>query len=107
MNLKIGDILWCHDYRSNSRRWFEKTISGETKQSWILGDGWSPHKVLKKDLTENQGAYGRLQWYTSESRENYLWINTHAPRMSEIVRDVTDMEILKQIAVLIGYEEKK
>jgi hypothetical protein len=105
VELKVGDVLWCYDYRSNSKPWFDKTITGETKQSWVIGEVWSTHKVLKKDLTENQGAYGRRQWFTSEGRDNYLWIHNHAPRMAEAVRTITDIELLKQIAELIGYNE--
>jgi hypothetical protein len=105
VELKVGDVLWCHDYRSNSKRWFDKAITGETRHSWIIGEGWSPYKVLKKDLTESQGAYGRRQWFTSEGRDNYLWIHNHAPCMAEAVRTITDIDTLKQIAALIGYNE--
>ena len=104
MMLKIGDVLWCHDHRSNSRKWWTEKICGETTKSWIMEGLNRPSKVLKATMEENMGDYGHRRWYTPERRDEYLWKNTHARRIAALVENA-DVPILKQIAILVGYSE--
>lgn len=101
--IKVGTVLWCHDYRSNSHKWFAETITGQTKQSWIMEGTHHPSKLLKKTMMENMGAYGHRRWYTAGQKEEYLWINTHRRLIGAAVEGCGNIETLKQVAALIGY----
>lgn len=98
---QIGDTLWCHDYRSNRRPWFEETITGETKQSWLVGA--VGYKVNKKTMLENQGAYGHRAWHTPTSKFVKLWLNEHPRKIAAQVEQCKDVDLLLKIADLIGY----
>lgn len=100
--LKVGDTLWCHDHRSNRRPWFEDTIKGETRISWLLGHSGDT-KVNKKTMLENMGAYGNRKWLTPESKAEIDWLNRHRAKIVSIV-STSDIVTLKAIAEIIEYE---
>jgi hypothetical protein len=104
-DIKIGDALWCHDYRSNQRPWFEDTIKGETRISWLLGYQGSI-KVNKKTMLENCGTMGSRQWHTPESKAERDWLTSHRRKIGDLVIATRDVATLQKVAELIGYEAK-
>lgn len=99
--LKIGSKVWCHDYRSNRQPWFEMEITGETRVSWLMGT--YPHKVNKKTMLENQGAYGHRQWHSAESMLEYTWLSNHPRHIAALVASSKDVALLLRIATMVGY----
>lgn len=98
--MKIGDKIWCHDYRSNRRPWFEAEIDGETRMSWIVGS----RKINKKTMLENQGQWGNVQWHTEESMQTERWVNMNRHKIAAHVEGCRDMETLRKIAAVVGYQ---
>jgi hypothetical protein len=103
--LKVGDTLWCHDGRSHSRPWFEDTIKGETRVSWLLGHA-GDIRVNKKTMLENMGAYGNRRWHTPESKANIDWLSKHRSKITSIVGS-SDIDTLKAVAAIIKYDKAK
>ncbi len=69
-------------------------IIGETSRSWILQR--YNIKVSKKTL---EGIY------TEQQADDLSWVHEHRHRISDEVRSVKDIHILRQIAELIRYKE--
>lgn len=103
--MQVGDEIWCHDYRTHTRPWFKEIITGETRQSWILGNN-SQYKVNKKTMLESLGQWGSRRWYTDDARNTKRWLDRNAWRIAKAVEGCHDADILKKIAVLVGYQEQ-
>lgn len=101
--MKVGDTLWCHDHRDHRRPWFEKTITSETRMSWIVGDHGG-FKVNKKTMLENMGAWGTRKWHTKESMDNEIWVSRNRYKIADSVQSCRDPEVLRQVAALVGHE---
>lgn len=112
--MQIGDKVWIKD--ENHRIYFdpegnklnspwyrgyfvEYHISGETNQSWIVGN----HKVNKKTLTykTEPGKDGIL--YTSEEQiEQISWIHQNQYKIADRVKFCNDIDKLKKIEEILN-----
>jgi hypothetical protein len=103
----IGQTIWRYDaYRDrkdpNSRptyreHWVPAIITGETSRSWIVGErDWNQYKIPKKGPHPG--------WCFSEQEiDDKCWIH-NCWQISDAVRLVSDVGILRQIAELIGWK---
>lgn len=98
--MQIGDTIWCHDFRSQTRPWFEHEITGETRQSWIVG----PYKVNKKTMSENLGSYGSRKWHTRDSMNESRWVRANRYKIAEKVQLCQDAKVLYQVAQVLGFD---
>lgn len=119
--LKIGDTLYSFStnnrvykpskdgfssggpiYREHFRA---ETIDGETKQSWIVGP--SEKKVNKKTLAcaHNGDFAAARRYFTLEEKEADIWANDHRYKITRLVEQVRNVEILRKIAEIVGYSE--
>lgn len=117
MNLKIGDTVFVFESERRSRdddtaeeryrrRFVEKTIAGETKQSWLVGEGYRQVKVSKKTMTYSNGSGlqpGQV-WTTKEAVEDEIFRMCWCHRIGDRVKYAT-AEQLKQIAAIVGWEK--
>lgn len=97
----IGTTLWWISSRNRRQGWRSYVITGETRQSWLLGDRWSERKISKKTLRENNGQWGHEQFYTAEQRDNEVWVETNKYRIAGAVQACRDAAKLKQIAQIL------
>lgn len=101
---KVGDSVYCVWLwrRQSDGEPPHYTITGETKQSWILGR----EKFDKKDGRQRGSnfaahIYGQLDW------EEEQWRGKHRYKLGNAVQSVNDVAKLKEIAKLIGYDQGK
>ena len=85
----------------------EEDIVKETPKSYVLNIYDREIKVNKKTLNTKQDSYGNMDKYylSKEDAENTLWITRNKYALVEAVRFTQDYNILKQIAILVGYNE--
>lgn len=126
--LKVGDTIYRYDenhrvYDRNAKGeakgppifsgYFRPyRIVGEEKRSWILaavyGDGEVSRvqsKLGKHIVDTRPAGYGGAPMWSSEAmREACIWRHTHGYALSEAVRRCVDLEALKEIARLVGYQ---
>ena len=116
--LKVGDTIWRFDI---NRRKYDKPgigghtiyrehfepheIGGETKQSWLITDGYGIVKVNKKTLYEAGGRYVGHQWYTRGSMEDAVWAHEHKQKIFALVERAS-ITLLRSIADVVGYNHK-
>lgn len=104
--IRVGDILWTHPY-GQPEKWLAQpeVITGETAQSWIMGDSrFNPEKVNKKTLRETIPKFGYRQWYTEQGKIDALFIRNHRHQISAAILSCADVSQLKKIAEIIGME---
>ena len=101
MALKVGDTIYLLDH---GKRYRAHPIIGETKQSWWVGSGPRPWKVNKKTLQSKNRDYAADQWFTEEGMKSHAWIHEHRHNIAGRVQVCNDMDVLKQIATLVGYD---
>lgn len=106
MTIKIGDTLWC-DKEHGRSRWRSAVITGETKQSWLVGDpNFTRSKINKKTLIEANGrgrGMGDLKWYTPEQMADEKFVRSNRYRIERAVGAVRDRATLEAVAALIGF----
>jgi len=102
-NLWGGPPIW-------REHWRPCVIIGETSRSWLVGYSAgdpNPRKIGKRDLASGK-VHGVLT--TSQDLDAACYVNEHAYDIAERVKRLSGgrkaAEVLKQIALLIGYEEK-
>lgn len=117
--MKLGDTIFV--YESHGRReksleehlanWKEYKIDEETRVSWIASCGtysWCKVKIDKK----SEQSRGKERIATSSrdeivrQYEEWQWRSMHAYRMADRLRFVKDVEVLRKVAELIGYDPK-
>lgn len=112
----IGQTVWVFDpnrrvYRKNAagcgfgapvyREHFRPiVISGETSRSWTVGDGRWQIKIPKAG-----GAVRGNIFMTEAAVNDDVWIKEHKYRIESLVGRLTDVETLRKVAALIGYED--
>jgi len=117
--IKVGDPIWIYEQEKNvydkdgkylrRGKWVEYTITGENKQSLLVGNSRS---IAKKDLTKTRKTnnYGYMGIhpvaYSQEEVNDSIWMNKHRYKISEAVSNLKSSGLLRQVADLIGYEEK-
>lgn len=113
-DLKVGSTVWEYDsnfenrslegeakFRSGFRK---RTITGETKQSWLIGN--DEIKVRKRDLTYGHWGGGRRDMITSQREiDDLVFVNTHRYKIVKCFEWTRDVALLHELAKLIGYDE--
>lgn len=110
--IKVGDKFFMHDinrrvYRRDEAgratggptfrgHFYEVTIDGETSRSWLVGQ-WKPTKVPKSN------PFSIL--YTEEMIDDAEWVSEHGPRIARYVQGISNADLLRRLADLIGYEK--
>jgi len=106
--LKIGDSLWTSPY-GRPEKWEPKAIqiTGETKFSWLVGEQLGSkdtrYKVNKKTLQEAIPNMLPRQWYTEQGKADLAFIRQHRHAIVSWVQVCDDVEKLRQIGNLVGY----
>lgn len=101
--MKVGDLLWRRNGTSAA-------ITGETKVSWIIGErSWEQEKISKKTLrdTGTDGKRWPMFFATEKMADEVRFAENNRYAIGNQVQQMRDPVILRQIAVLIGYEDKK
>lgn len=93
--LKVGDTIYMFDQNRRARdangnvdyrgKFWSVTIVDETKQSWIVPNGFRTIRVNKATMKSAGGAYGDTFWFTAESMEEDIWRTENRHR---IVREI-------------------
>lgn len=97
--LKVGDVLW---FESFWREWRFRAITGETKLSWIVGEGWSEEKANKKTLLTAADRQGRkTRYYTAQQRDDKMWVDANRHRIESKVCGCSDRATLEKIEELL------
>lgn len=113
--LKIGTKVWVFDldhrvYPKSETRWkfgspiysehFRPAeITGETTRSWIVRGGMIGEKrIPKKAPFANTGVY------SDSLKDDKIWENQHRNKIIDQLRFCNDVDVLRKIAELIGYE---
>ena len=97
---------WCS---TRKKKWVEiesKDMWGETPRSYLYGSQDKPFKVNKRTLLYSNSTYSQLsiQFYkTKEDAEDALWVQEHKFKIKEAFSHISDAEIVKKVAGLIGY----
>ncbi|WP_155300667.1 hypothetical protein [Deinococcus kurensis] len=109
-DLHIGDTLWIFDgnrrvyppaaagrtrspiYREH---WVAHTITGETRQSWLLDGG---NAKVSKVRAQGPRSYAA----TAQEVEDDVWCNAHYAGLHDAIRTATPAQ-MRQIAALLNY----
>ena len=128
--IAIGTRLWRFD--ENRRVYSERGIRGmiiyaehfvagyvvgETPGKWLCASSRdadiashpnSTIHVNKKTLREPaRGGFSGAQWFTDEGRDANIWAKHHRPRIVSALERCRDADVLKKVAILLGYDETK
>lgn len=133
--VKVGDKCWekdenCRHYKNddgsprtspNPRHyWKEKIVIAENRASWFIGSDYDwnngnpnedsirrANKVDKKTLKGRSNGWRAPEYLWSEKEvEDWLWLQENKHPLAEWIRHkVTDIDLLKEIARLTGYEK--
>lgn len=115
---KIGDTIWSFDINRRvypegkgigrspiySEHFSPHVITGETPKSWIVNEYGKDRKINKITMLESQGQFSPMPWYTSQGRENRIWVHENRYRIIQTVQNSGDVGKLKRIAAIL--EEK-
>lgn len=109
MTIGIGSEIWRYDenrrvYSKDGKggplfreKWHKVEILGETSRSWITS--YYKEKVPKK------GAHPR--WAFAESEiDDACFVHDHRWKIIRAIERVYDADALRQIAAIVGYQEK-
>jgi hypothetical protein len=103
--MKVGDKIYIRSDNNrtyeNGKMVLEKTfrtyeITGETKQSWLIGRHKFPKKAqLPYYLNSRNYTVGEV--HNDITKENWLWDKTYRNQIVEIIRSTNNIEALKHI----------
>lgn len=109
----IGDTVWCfYEHRRDSKP-IAHRIVGETKGTWLVASlsaegavvGHS-HAINKRTLrTPARGGFSGSQYFTAASLAAREYCEAHAYPIAERIRRVDDVDTLRKIAALVGYDD--
>lgn len=100
--MKVGDLLWRLDGTT-------VLITGETSVSWIIGPNQRQQEKISKKLVRETGTDGSRQpklFSTPELAEEHSFLMRNRYDIGTAVGWVSDPKIMRQIAELIGYQER-
>lgn len=117
--LRVGSKLWWFDENRRvypdtdswsrgpiwSEHWREVEVVGETKRSWLVGTDWRPLKLPKAAF--RNGACPRGWARERHQIVELAWVNRHRSRIGQLVAACQDAVTLREIARLVGYEDKE
>lgn len=109
---KVGDTIYCmnqYSSRSDGRNQFSPhVIAGETKFSWLVNRvSWGDADKINKKTMQQAGrnGFGATLWFTADGKQEWLFTNKYARDIGTAVQ-AADMDTLKKIADIIGYNWK-
>jgi hypothetical protein len=115
--MKLGDTIYVYSpYGRHERsledhlaRWSEYKICEETRVSWIAKvDGWTHSEIKIDKKTEKPRGGERIATSMDEIRKHWddrQWVDSRY-RIAERIQQSTDVELIKKVAALIGYDPK-
>lgn len=100
-NVGIGSVVFIHDEYYGRRKyregWRPHTITGQTRVSWLVGEGRGTIKLPKKGGT----------WLATPAEvEEVVWLHTNRYFVGDAVGQVADYDTVKAIATMIGYQDR-
>jgi len=102
---KVGDTLWTINPRDRREGWKSYVITGETRQSWLVGEmRFTPAKVNKHTMLENHGQWGMQRWFTEQGMIDQRFMDEQRHHIARLVGVESDVAKLKKIAEIIGME---
>ncbi len=113
LDLKLGSSVWKFDeYRSRRTwrdGWTEHKIVGETRVSWLVGEGYAQFKIAKRDpgARKSNGFGSRALAFSQAEIDDIAWVNEHRYKIYRLVEYIHDAAVLRQIARLVNYVEEK
>ncbi|MET4240244.1 hypothetical protein [Bradyrhizobium sp. RT10b] len=104
MMIKVGDTLYSREsWRRHVPEWRESKITGETKGTWTIGEGWGQIRVNKKTMTTAADRLGhKTRYYTEEMRDAVVFCEAHREHIAGAVRSCGDPEKLRTVAMALG-----
>lgn len=110
---KPGDAVWLYE-AERSRYvdgkyvgrgvWMLKTIEAETRESFMLASGKFDRKTGNKRPRAGYSSGDKIAGRAE--REAHKWIAARY-RLSDIINRTTDIDALKQVADIVGFELPK
>jgi hypothetical protein len=107
----IGSKVWTADsLRREPVR--EYTVVSETRASWVTNVGTKlakkaqPGKEAYRVVASRNGYGSTCYWLDRAAMEEHLWMQRNGWRVGDAVRGVQDPKVLREVARLIGYEER-
>ncbi len=111
---EIGDTVWLYDLNANNYnedrkyvgrgKWYLVKVDGKTRQSLICHndkfDIATGHARGRSGFTPTMTLYGQKEY------EKRAWLQKNETDVKRAVERCNDVEVLKRIAELVGYEEK-
>jgi hypothetical protein len=108
--------VWRHGHRHTGvvRDGFEEiAVTGQTRVSWIVGEGWREFKIPKRHQGDtfrktDRSGYGSTVYLTEAAVDEACWRATHEHRIRRAVEQFMygcTVAQLRQIAQIIGYDE--
>lgn len=107
MTIKVGDTLYLlhRDRRPREPKWTLHTIIGETKLSWLIGEGWAQEKINKKTMRTKMNWQGENVLYrTSQECTDYDFCEAWRKPLMVAIEQCREPERLKKIAEILGVE---
>lgn len=84
-------------YRAKGGTWPQsRTTYGETSRSYLVGPRFPPNRLQK----------ATIDLISEEEYRNARFVVDHRHKIGRLVMDLKDPAILRQIAALVGFEEK-
>ena len=110
MGFKIGDKVWMFD---PNRRVYPRDERGRTTGGVIYAEHFHQVEIIVETsrswITDNYGLKASKKEpqniFTDEQKAGMIWIHEHRYRVSDSVYRCHDVEKLRQIAQIIGYDE--
>jgi hypothetical protein len=107
MTIKVGDELYLlhTGRRAGDPKWTKHVITGETKQSWLIGEGWAQEKISKTTMTTKKNWQGVNERYrTQQQAADYDFCEAWQRPLATEVGLCWEPEKLKKIAAIVGRE---
>lgn len=114
-DMKVGDKVFIFDInhreyemdasgRSHGgpiylKHFVETEIVGETSRSWIVQRYSQKKKKKPEHFSEGVLTLGQVL--------DQVYLHEHSYRIAEQVRSINDVRVLREVANLIGYQERK
>jgi hypothetical protein len=116
--MKLGDTIYVYSpYNRHEKsledhlaRWREYRICEETRVSWIAKvDGWAHSEIKIDKKTEKPRGGERIaisRAAIEKAWEDDQWISHHAYRIADKVKYLRDVDTIRKVAELVGYDPK-
>ncbi len=112
----IGSTVWVQDggyNRVGLDRWSRHVIVGETKVSWIVGEDHTARRFSKK-IKPGDSCRWIPTWngrervaMTEKERDDIIFCELHSRSISDQVGACRNANLLRAIADIVGYVDRK